>query len=230
MAKLEYPEPVPAATQLALLPFLSAIQGVLSEPAGNAKLRITFHRIIARETHGYIQQACTYLGSVPNTQSSVGRMFALDTGIMGSAILKVKILRTRRYESLDRLRADLRQDLIDTADARDVMEVPVSYLAIPVLGGSGDPALCLYAECDSLNFFSDDARLNLILSMCSGFCRLIDWLDEKKPFDNLRNFPLEPKEFKRGLPTVFRRLQEEVDRDTPQFHSLESFNFDTSVA
>src|SRR5437879_3336968 len=107
MARANHPEPVQETSQLAVLPFLAAVEGLISAMIVPSKLRITMHRLMAREGEGYIQQLCTYFGTNPFDQSAVGRMFAVDTGIMGRAILTGKIQRTRRYLDVGKLLADL---------------------------------------------------------------------------------------------------------------------------
>ena len=54
------PEPVPPASQLAVLPFLAAVDGYLREDGEVPGLRITVHRAMSREGHGYLQQVCAY--------------------------------------------------------------------------------------------------------------------------------------------------------------------------
>ena len=225
-----HPEPVPAASQLAVLPFLAAVDGVITLASNSAPRRLTMHRVMAREGHGYIQQLCTYFGDAQFAQDRAGRMFPIDTGIMGEALLKLKVMRTRRYATMARLRTDLAKDLADGNDTRDPAKVPVSYLSIPFIGAAGTGVLALYAECDVLNFFANDQLLSQILAMCNGYCRLFDWLRHASPFPTLRNFPLEVKKFERAPPTVFRRLQEEANFSPPRFESINSFNYDSSPA
>jgi hypothetical protein len=223
-----HPEPVPAASQIAVLPFLAAIDGILRPAAGKSRLRITMHRVMSREGEGYLQQMCAYLGDGPYSQQPVGRMFSVDTGIMGRAFGTAKVQRTRYYPTEEQARDDLREDLIETKDDRNPNEVPISYLAIPFLGPKEKVVLTLYVECDFLNFFAHDDRVESIVRMSRGFCRLFDWLNENQPFPALRNFPLEVGEFKHSTPTVFRRLQEEIETPPPRFRSVTSFNYDAA--
>ena len=53
------PEPVPLVSQLAVLPFLSGVDGLLRENGEVAGLRITVHRVMSREGQGYLQQVLT---------------------------------------------------------------------------------------------------------------------------------------------------------------------------
>src|SRR5690242_731958 len=193
MAEPNYPEPVPAACQLAILPFLAAVEGVLRADAGKEKLRITMHRVMDREGDGYLLQACVYVGSSSDSfkQDRVGRMFTVDTGIMGIAFDTRKVYRTRRYPTLEDLKKDLSQDLIDVKSSLKLEQVPVSYLAIPFLASTGQAILILYVECDVLNFFAEEKRVMRLVQMCEGFTRLFDWLTEEQPFPTLRNFPFE---------------------------------------
>ena len=187
-----------------------------------------------REGDGYLQQVCAYLGTEPYSQeNSVGRMFTVDTGIMGRAFDAQKIFRTRYYETLDKLYEDLDQDLIDVKSNLKRHEVPLSYAAIPFFGSASNVILVLYAECDVFNFFADkdnNNKLNLMVQMCQGFCRLFDWLSIDQPFPTLRNFPFEVGKLRYETPTVFKRLQEPVDIPPPKFSSLMSFNYHAAVA
>jgi hypothetical protein len=226
-----HPEPVAAASQLAVLPFLSAVEGLLKPAAEGSKLRITMHRLMAREGEGYLQQLCTYLGSGPYSQQSVGRMFTVDTGIIGRAFDTGHIYRTRHYATRQDLQADLEKDLVETNNPAKPDQVPVSYLAIPFIGTNKKVALILYAECDRLNFFADDRRVEDLVRMGQGFCSLLDWLNEEQPFPTLRNFPLEFHSLKYAEPTVFPRLQQTVPiTPPPTFRSVSSFNYDVAVA
>ena len=56
-----HPEPVPPASQLAVLPFLAAVDGFLRKEAKQPGLRITLHRAMSREGEGYLQQVCGYI-------------------------------------------------------------------------------------------------------------------------------------------------------------------------
>jgi len=185
---------------------------------------------MSREGDGYIQQICTYLGSLPYDQTPVGRIFPVDTGIMGRAFDRKLIQRTRRYGDINLLRADLEKDLHDIGNATPVAEMPVSYLAIPLLGPGDEVVLVLYAECNVLNFFADDPRVTLLAAMCGGLCQLFDWLNEQQPFPTLRNYPLEIGKLSRSAPTVFARLQEDASLAPPRFSSVTSLNFDASPA
>lgn len=230
MARANYPEPVQETSQLAVLPFVSAVTGVILMKAGSSKLRVTMHRLMDREGYGYIQQICTYFGSAPFDQSTVGRMWPVDTGIMGRAMLQSKIQRTKRYPDAGALEAELRMDLLENNENKSTDDVAKSYLAIPFFSSlSNQSILTLYAESYSLNIFADDELVNEILAMCRGFCQLHDWLEDKKPLNSLRNFPLEIEKFERAAPTVYKRLQEELDLPVPTFGRLASFNYDVSA-
>jgi hypothetical protein len=229
MVRANYPEPVQETSQLAVLPFVSAVTGAISLRASSG-LRVTMHRLMAREGRGYIQQICTYFGSSSFDQTTVGRMWPVDTGVMGRALLRSKIQRTRRYPDVTTLEADLRSDLADNGENKTIESVAKSYLAIPFFSAkSGQSILTLYAESYTLNVFADDDLLEELLAMCIRFCELHDWLEATKPLNLLRNFPLEIEKFERAPPTVYRRLQEELDLPVPTFQKLASFNYDVSA-
>ena len=102
-----YPEPVPAATQLAVLPFLSAVDGLLRRPLDVPDLRITVHRAMSREGQGYLQQMCGYLRRDGLEVQGAGRIFPVSEGIMGAAYETGRVWRTRSYDDHAAFLADL---------------------------------------------------------------------------------------------------------------------------
>jgi hypothetical protein len=224
------PEPVPPASQLAVLPFLAAVDGFLRDEGDVPRLRITIHRAMSREGNGYLQQVCGYLQEDgADWHGKVGRIFPVDEGIMGAAFENGRIWRTKLYLTRDELRTDLRSSLAP-GDQRDPEEVVVSYLAVPFLGPQNQVVLILYAECDELNFFANNDRVQHVVAMCRGFCRLFDWL-QKDPFSNLQNFPLQKGEPITGSDrTVYGMIQEALDIDPPRFNDVPSFNYEASAA
>jgi hypothetical protein len=225
------PEPVPPASQLAVLPFVAAVDGFLRDKGDIPGLRITIHRTMSREGDGYLQQACAYLrGDGPDWRGKVGRTFPVTQGIIGAAFKNGRIWRTMRYKAIKELRGDLRESMRKTGDNRNPEEVAVSYLAIPFLGPQDQVVLVLYAECDKLNFFANDNRVRHVTAMSRGFCRLFDWL-QKEPFPNLRNFPLQKGEPITREPTVYRKIQESLDSiEPPRFKEVPSFNYEAAAA
>lgn len=223
-------EPVPAASQLAVLPFLAAIDGLLRSDGDIPGLRITMHRFMSRQKEGYLQQTCSYLreGRVDPTEV-VGRTFAVTTGIIGAAYSSRKIFRTRRFATTDELLAELRKDMTDTNDKKAIDGVAKSYLAIPFVGPDEQVVLILYADCYKLNFFAEDHRIRAIAAMCNGFCSVFDVL-QRAPFADLRNFPLHTGEPARSDDTVYPRLQEAVDFvPAPRFEKVRSFNYEAAA-
>jgi hypothetical protein len=225
------PEPVPSASQLAVLPFLAAIDGFLREEGDVSGLRTTIHRAMSREGHGYLQQVCAYVNSDgADWRGKVGRTFPVNEGIMGAAYDNKKIWRTKPFQTREALILVMSKDMIATGDKRDPNKVAISYLAIPFLGPDGQPVLILYADCNELNFFADDSRIKRVAAMCKGFCRLFDWL-QRDPFPNVKNYPLQ-----RGLPvkgerTLYATMQECLKTvDPPQFKAVPSFNYEAAVA
>src|SRR5258708_40360420 len=92
------PEPVPPASQLAVLPFLAAIDGFLREEGDVPGLRTTIHRVMSREGQGYLQQVCAYVNSDgADWRGKVGRTFAVNHGIMGAAYDNKHIWRTKVF-------------------------------------------------------------------------------------------------------------------------------------
>jgi hypothetical protein len=224
------PEPVPAASQFAVLPFLAAVEGLLRAADSDAALRITVHRVMNREGQEYLQQVCRYVGpEKPEHQTGTGRMFPTNFGLMGKALGAMKVMRTHWFETESQARSALAADMKATDDLRDPATQPLSYLAIPFLGPDDEPVLVLYADSHSLNFFADPSRTKTLVDMCWGYCRFVDSL-QQVPFPDLRNFPFEPGEPVTGDDTAYPSLHEKVDDvDVPRFAHLRSFNFEASV-
>jgi hypothetical protein len=226
------PEPVPAASQLAVMPFLAAIDGFLSRDHKVQGMRMTIHRAVNREGQIYLQQICGYVGGDGlDWQGKVGRTFPVSEGIMGAAFKTRRIWRTKNLPSEAKVRELLAADIKDTKDGRDPATVELSFLAIPFLGPDEEPVLILYAGCGELNFFGDDQRVANVAAMGRGFCQMFDWLQNATPFLNLRNFPLQKGRPVEGEPTVYRSVQEAVeDIPPPKFTSVRSFNYEAAAA
>jgi hypothetical protein len=225
------PEPVPAASQLAVIPFLAAVDGFLREAREVPRLRITMHRAVNREGQLYLQQLCGYLKNDGlEWRGKVGRTFKVSEGIMGAAFKTRRIWRTKMFPTIEQLRERLADDIKNTKDHSDPATVEVSFLAVPFLGPRDEPVLILYADCDELNFFADDKRVATVAAMGRGFCKLFDWLQDE-PFLNLRNFPLQKGQPVEGEPTVYASVQEALNNiQPPKFQSVPSFNYEAAAA
>lgn len=226
------PEPVPAASQLAVMPFLAAVDGYLRREHKVEGLRITMHRAVNREGQIYLQQVCGYVGADGlDWKGKVGRTFPVSEGIMGAAFKSKRIWRTKMLPTISRVRELLAADIEATKDGRDPMKVELSFLAVPFLGPEDEPVLILYAGCGELNFFANDERVAGVAAMGAGFCRMFDWLQNAKPFLNLRNFPLQKGQLVEGEPTVYRSVQEAIESIAPpKFRSVPSFNYEAAAA
>jgi len=220
------PEPVPPATQLAIMPFLAGVYGWLTLPGEVSRLRVTMHRAMTREGGGYLQQVSGYLplSDDAKLRREVGRLFPVSEGLIGHVYKDRHIWRTKHSSSDD----ELRKNLIASGE-RDPDGVAKSYLAIPFLGDEEKVVLILYADCWERNFFADDSRVNAVASMCRGLCGMYDSL-QKFPFPNLRNFPLPHGEPVAEEPTVYKYVHESLAIEPPGFESLSSFNYEASVA
>lgn len=229
--KLQHPEPVPSASQLAVIPFLAAVDGYLRQDGDVPGLRLTIHRAVDREGQVYLQQVCGYVGEDGlDWRGKVGRTFPVSEGIMGATFKSRKIWRTKKFVSIQKLRTALAADIKKTKDGRDPATVEVSFLAVPFLGPQNQPVLILYADCKKLNFFADDKRVARIAAMSRGFCRIFDLL-QKEPFPNLRNFPLRDGEPVTGPSTVYKSVQEPIrEISPPRFKAVQSFNYEAAVA
>jgi hypothetical protein len=220
-------EPVPAMSQLAVLPFLSAVDGFLKGGNDIPRLRLTIHRVMSRMNQGYLQQVCPYVGEAdPSWRQKVGRAFPVTKGIMGAAFKHGCIWRTKEYADRHKLIEDMAKDAAKNGEEINIDTVGLSYLAVPFLGPAGQAVLILYAECREFNFFADNSRVTQVIFMCAALCELLDWFQEG-PFHNIRNFP-----FQKGVPvadqeTVYGTIQEAWKTlDAPRFRKLYSFNLE----
>jgi hypothetical protein len=222
------PEPVPPASQLAVLPFLAAVDGYLRSQTRQPGLRTTLHRAMSREGEGYLQQVCGYIDDNGlEWKGKVGRTFPANEGIIGAAYGDGHVWRTKSFPTRDALMATLRKELEGRTDPE---KFQISYLAVPFVGQTGAPVLILYADSFELNFFADDERIDQVIRMCNGFCRLFDYL-QRDSFPNLRNFPLPPGKPVKGDQPVFASIQERLKgAKPPMFGSLSSFNYEAAVA
>lgn len=225
------PEPVPPASQLAVMPFLAAVEGFLNISHDVPGLRITMHRTVNREGQLYLQQMCGYVQKDSlDWEGKVGRTFPVSRGIMGAAFKDRHVWRTKEFGSLEALRSLLAKDIKKTKTGDDPEKVAVSFLAIPLLGPSDEPVLILYADCNELNFFADNNRVAHVVAMGRGFCGLFDWM-QSNPILNLRNFPHQPGAFGPGEPTVYASVQEAFTKiSPPRFKSVVSFNYEAAAA
>ena len=223
-------EPVPGATQVAVLPLIAAIDGFLRGGKNVQGLRLTMHRVMTRLSTGYLQQVCAYVGSDGVVSAGkVGRTFSVTKGVMGRAFETGEIWRTKAFQTEKDMKTALAKDMKAVSDTRDVDSVALSYLAIPLLGPISEPVMFFYADCKVLNFFADDDRIAAIAHMCAGFCRVIDTLDQS-PVDELRNYPLQSGIPHRARQTAYGTIQEAFTKvPAPRFSALKSFNFEAAA-
>jgi len=226
----ENPEPVPAATQLLGVTFLSGVDGYLRRhTAIDAQLRITLHRIMTRDSFSYLQQLCSYVSDAKPNPAKVGRLIPVTEGIVGRAYAKKSVVRTRFYQSEEALNADLDSDMRDTKDDSPRSAVAESYLAIPMLNKRGDVSTIFYGDAKIFNLFANDEIVKDIVAMCSGFCRTVDEL-VRSPISGFQNFPLEFGIPVKEMDTVYPRLQEVFLVDSlPRYSDVTSFNFENRL-
>jgi hypothetical protein len=239
--KEEY-ERVPEATQLLVLPFLAAVSGLLESRASGAGYRVTLHRTMCRGDQIYLQQVVNYFSSDAGKIRGSGRIFAVDTGIIGAAFQSRKLHRTSKFKSDEALVEALKADLQSTNDSRNSDEVPYSYFALPFLeapgknerrdaGGDGLPLIILFAECFRQNIFSDDALAADLCVMCTHYAATLDRLADS-PLERVRNFPFSISEGETVLANdqPFPKLNGTPDSDDeykpPLLKVLKSLNFD----
>jgi hypothetical protein len=218
-------EPVPDGSELLALPFLSAIAGLL-ESGSSKPYRVTLHRAMTRGGQKYLQQVAPYAERSAAMTNGAGRIFEVDTRLVGRAFTRGKVYRTKRYDSLEALEAALAKDMQATGDRRPMSEVARSWLVVPFVITSHSPALVLFAESTEFNFFADDALVRCVVGMCRGFARMLDAL-QTKPLASVRNFPLGPGRNSIGSDGPYPTIHEELDTPAaPQLAKVESFNFE----
>jgi hypothetical protein len=217
-------EPVPAVTQIVILPFLAALQGFIQADDLEPDFRVTVHRTMVRGDQQFLQQVTPYIGY---QSGGGGRTFHTNTGVMGASYHSGKVFRTKHYSEESQLQADIAADQKDN-DTTGV--VPPSYLSVPFIGVNGRPVLVLYADSKRFNRFADDDLVRGIVSMCRGFAHFVTEL-QQAPIGAIRNFPLVEAGDAVGEPTVFKRIQEELDWiNAPSIAPISSFNFESSAA
>lgn len=220
-----HPEPLPPASELAAIAFLAGVEGYIVRQGGEAGLRLTMHRTVTIAGKRFIQQVGDYLGA-KETQIGGGRVFPVTLGAMGEAYRLRRIVRTRHYADLDSLRDDIARELKDQGKAPDVEAVALSYLAVPILGKDEGITCIIYADTKSFNFFADDERVETIVAMARSFASLI----EERAIPRIQNFPQPFGEEEQSIPTVYRRVQEDLESPLPpRFRKMSSFNFEIVV-
>lgn len=218
-------EPVPDGSELLALPFLSSIAGLL-ESGSPAPYRLTLHRAMTRGGKRYLQQVAPYVEHSAAMTNGAGRIFEVDTRLIGRAFMRGKVYRTKRYDAVDVFEAALANDMQATGDRRSMSEVARSWLAVPFVVARSSPVLVLFAESNQFNFFADDALVRCVVGMCKGFARLLDEL-QLAPVGSVRNFPLESGSNSLGNCGAYQTIHEELDAPAaPQFATVKSFNFE----
>jgi hypothetical protein len=240
--KKEQYERVPEATQLLVLPFLAAVSGLLDNRASGAGYRVTLHRTMCRGDQIYLQQVVNYFSSDAGKIRGSGRIFPVDTGIIGAAFQSRKLHRTSKFKSDEALVEALKADLQSTNDSTILDDVAYSYFALPFLEAAGRdeqqdadgdrfPIIILFAECFRQNIFSDDALAAELCVMCTHYAATLDRLADS-PLERVRNFPFSINEGKTVLANgrPFPKLNGIPDSDDkykpPLLKVLKSLNFD----
>ena len=225
----EHPEPVPSASQLLALPFVSAVAGYLVGEVGCTSVRVTLHRVMTRDDSAYLQQICSYAGQ-DFDHSRAGRLFIVDEGVIGKAFADRLIVRTGHYDDERTWWCDYLTDREAVGDTSSLPTEPISYLALPFLDANGDATVCvLYVEAGGLDLFVEGRHLGVVLGMSRGFCGLLDDL-ATRPLARVRNFPLPMGRPVTGVPTLFPRLQETLaDPLPPRLSRLTCYNFAPTV-
>jgi hypothetical protein len=223
--KYIHPEPVPYASQLALLPFLAGVHGYLRADKSSG-LRVAIHRAMTRERKTYLQQVCRDVGQTDvDPDSEVGRLWHVNYRIIGMAFSNAAISRTKQFPDEAALRKELEENWERSGETSSRPQL--SWLAVPFLGKSGDPVLVLFADSCVFNFFAEDAHVKAVVNMCRGFCQLIDELEDD-PFRRIRNFPLQRGKEVEGTRIAYSFQEVLTNWRLPKFERLDSFNYDAS--
>lgn len=234
-------ERVPEATQLLVIPFLAAVSGLLASREPDADYRVTLHRTMCRDKQIYLQQVVNYFSSDAGKVRGSGRIFAVDTGIIGAAFKSCRLHRTSKFSSDEELVEALKDDLKRTNDPRNVDEVPYSYFALPFRvaqdsvesneGQEAFPAMILYADCFRHNIFSDDGLTKDLCAMSARYAAALDLLAHS-PLERVRNFPFSIDESEVVLagdepfPRLNGRPEAGSEVELPLLKVLKSLNFD----
>ncbi len=234
-------ENVPEITQLIVLPFLSGIAGVLANWGNKTGYRATLHRTMCRHDEVYLQQIVNYVSSDATKTTGAGRVFAVDTGIIGGAFHSKSMHHTRTFATREDHLSALNDSLIQSNEIEKVNAVGLSYLAIPFLGLPDSsryeleitehiPLAILYAECFGENIFADDKLLEVISGQCNYFADVLDKIVEGLP-DHVRNFsyPIYDKSLVIAGDAPYDINKEPDTRfPSPTFKNLRSLNFQFS--
>lgn len=219
----KFPEPVPELSQLVGLAFLSPIAGYLRHVNAN-EFRLTLHRTVVRNDEVYFQQLTPYL-TEGGTTTGAGRLFPLDTGIVGASFDTQSILRTRFVQDVAVFEQALLKSMRNSGDPSSLSDMKArSWLSIPFLG-SGQPPLVLFADSTKHGFFSADEVVTSINAMCIEFGRLLDAL-ALHPYGSTRNHELAGVAAATGGPRVYGDLHETFGEAPPTLKNLQTFNFE----
>lgn len=217
-------EPVPEISRLLALSFISGLAGAL-QAGSAAKLRCTLHRVMSRGTNTYLQQLCPYLPEAKFKESDAGRIFGVDEGIMGAAYQTRSIWRTKHHRSPEAFNKAL-LSAKKLSGEPEKLTGEQSWLAVPILGKSGDPVLVLFAESEDFNYFSNDAIVLGIVNACNGFVELLNILELSKS-GIVRNYPLPKGTGVLYGQTAYVDIHENFDEcQPPTSLTFDSFNFE----
>jgi len=222
-------EPVPMTTQLLVLPFLASVYGYLTASKSVADLRVTMHRVMTQRGTTYLQQICSYVDVCGySSEANIGRVFSVDTGIIGASFDTGKIWRTKKFESKRKLVERLQQDMKNTEDFRRIEDVALEYLSVPFLSAEGEVVSILYADCKEFDILSNDQRINAVTDMCRGYALFLDALASGKS-TTLENFDLRRGEYMKSQNTLYPNMHEALHEiDPPELKHLKTLNFEAA--
>lgn len=216
-------EPVPEVSQLLASSFLGGLSGALKAD-GEANFKCTLHRIMSRAGHAYLQQVCGYFPSSRFKESDVGRIFDVDTGIMGKAFQTTQTWRTKHFPNSSKYEENLAAAMKRASDPSLIEDVGRSWLAVPLLNTHGDPVLIFYAESKAVNYFASDYVVDAILRACGGFTATLNIL-AKSDIGVAKNYPLNRGELALGKGGAYDVHESYTGGPVPNALDFESYNF-----
>jgi hypothetical protein len=187
-------EHLPAATELLVTGFISAVSGYLSAIGSvGADFRITLHRTLYVGEEPWLQQAAKYVGNTSRL-GKAARTFGFNHASVGYAAVARQIVCTRSKDisETDAQYAEaLQQDteqLKVTADSQRMNPNVRSVLAIPILTPDKNRTLAvLYADSTTVNAF-EESCITTLVEMCKSFASEIGDID----FSRVGNFQVPP--------------------------------------
>jgi hypothetical protein len=169
-------EHISAATVALATTFVSSLSQLLSASSPEREFRMTLHRVL--EIHGelWLQQASEYRGSAsPEALAGpLGRIFPIDSGLIGLAARLGRAISVTRENDFDRAMEAVR---FGRLQARRVREGVRSIFAVPFRTISGVTMVLFMDSFEKLLFQETATPPSLrdhVLNSCRGFAAYLD--------------------------------------------------------